>query len=55
MTFEQLRESVGEPQPRSSQNDLRKEVERLRLEVQLASRGIEIQESEVELNTQLPP
>ena len=55
VSFKQLSEAVGEPQPPSSQDDLRREVERLRIEVQLAARGIEINEGEVEVDVQLPP
>lgn len=55
VSFKQLAESVGEPQPAPSQDDLRKEVERLRLEIQLASRSIEINEGEVEVDVQAPP
>lgn len=55
VSFQQLCEAVGEPQPASSQDELRKEVERLRLEVELASRGIVIDEGDVEVDVQLPP
>ena len=38
-----------------NQDDLRKEVERLRYEVELAGRGIVINEDDVDMDVQMPP
>ena len=54
VSFKQLSQAVGAPQPQSSQDELRKEVERLRIEVELAAKGIRIDEEDVH-HVEMPP
>jgi hypothetical protein len=55
VTFKQLSESVGEVMPHPSQDELRQEVERLRIEIELAAKGIKIEEEDVEVEMMMPP
>ena len=55
VSFKQLSESVGEVRLHPSQDDLRQEVERLRIEVELAAKGIKIEEGDVEVDMLMPP
>jgi hypothetical protein len=49
----ELSRSLGGRQP-TSQNDLRREVERLRIEVELAQKGVVITEENVDMDASLP-
>lgn len=56
VSFKQLAESVGAASP--PQDDIRKEVERLRIEVGLAtmhSNHVIIEEGDVDVDVQVPP
>jgi hypothetical protein len=55
VSFKQLSESVGEVMPHPSQDELRQEVERLRIEIELAAKGIKIEEGDVEVDMMMPP
>lgn len=55
VTFKQLSESVGEVMPHPSQDELRQEVERLRIEIELAAKGIKIEEGDVDVEMMMPP
>jgi len=55
VSFKQLSESVGEVMPHPSQDELRQEVERLRIEIELAAKGVKIEEGDVEADMMMPP
>lgn len=56
VSFEQVNAAVSQsPSHQPSQDELRKEVERLRYEVELAAKGIVISEEDAEVDTPMPP
>ena len=55
VSFKQLSAAVGQPLPKPGVDDLRKEVERLRIEVELAAKGVVIEEGDVDVEVQMPP